>query len=81
MSNAAPIITAAATLVGAAASGYGMVAGSKTPKAPKAPTVTPPAVMPTMDDNAVNAARKKEILMRQRSSGRASTNLVNETLG
>lgn len=42
------------------------------PKAP-APTVTPPTVMPTPDDAAVQAAKKKKIATAQQTSGRQAT--------
>jgi hypothetical protein len=53
------------------------------PKVPK-PTVTPPTTMPTMDDEAVQAAKRKKAAEIQARSGRQSTILTdysNEKLG
>lgn len=40
---------------------------------PMAPTVEPPSVMPTPDDKAVQAAKKKSIAAQLQRQGRAST--------
>ena len=43
---------------------------------PQAPKVKAPAVMPTPDDEAVNAARRRKIAAMQSRSGRVSTILT-----
>lgn len=79
--SATSIVNSAATLIGAGVAGYSAIKGTPKPKEAKAPTLTPPAVAPVMDDAAIQAARKKAQIARQQASGRASTNLVEETLG
>jgi hypothetical protein len=80
---AVPFITAGATAIGAAASGYASIkaSGAKTPKAAKLPAVAEVATAPDVDDAAVQRARLDAIRRRQAASGRASTNLTDETLG
>lgn len=52
--------------------------------APKAPVIEAPAPMPTPDDTAVNAARRRRLAAESQRSGRLSTLLSGgerETLG
>ena len=49
--------------------------------APKAPIVPPPAPMPTPDDNAVMAAKKKAQAAASTRTGRASTILTDSNSG
>ena len=56
----------------------GLLGSDKTPAAaaaatPVAPTVEPPPVMPTPDDQTVQAAKKKSIAAQLQRQGRAST--------
>lgn len=55
-----------------AAAAAGGLAASKLLK-PKTPTVQKPAVMPTADDEAVKAAKRRQIAEMQYRGGRAST--------
>lgn len=56
--------------------------GAKAMKSPKAPTLAPPAVMPTPDDDSVRAAKRRRIAEMQARGGRASTILsADEKLG
>lgn len=48
---------------------------------PKAPEIAKPAVMPTPDDAAVMAAKKRQAAQMQSRSGRESTILTSDTLG
>jgi hypothetical protein len=77
---AIPLVNAAATAVGAAASGYSAIKGAsmKTPKTEKTPAVTAPAVAPTQDDAAIQRARLEAVRRRQSASGRQSTNLTDD---
>lgn len=45
-------------------------------KGPPKPVVTPPAVMPTPDDEAVKAAKKRKTAASMQRSGRQSTILT-----
>lgn len=58
-------------------------AGAKSAaKAPVTPEVKPPTIMPDSDDEAVKAARRRQIAEVQARSGRASTILSqSDTLG
>lgn len=65
-------------VVGAGALAGGLAASgtfsSKSPATPGAPPPIPaPSVLPTMDSSAVTAAAKKQALIAQMQSGRAST--------
>lgn len=65
----ATAVAAAATVAGTA---YTMSQGS--PKAPTAPPPIPaPAVAPTMDDAAIQDAKKRQMAENAARSGRAST--------
>lgn len=48
---------------------------------PKAPVVPPPAPMPTPDDVAVNAAKKRAAMAASTRTGRASTILTDSNSG
>jgi hypothetical protein len=52
--------------------GLGVVSAAKA-LMPKAPAIQPPAVMPTADSEAVQAARRRQAAELQSRSGRAST--------
>jgi hypothetical protein len=49
--------------------------------APSAPAVKPPAVMPTVDDAAVEQAKQRRIAEMQSRSGRASTIFTGQDSG
>ena len=50
--------------------------GDSAPSAAAAPAVTPPTPMPTPDDAAIKAAKRRSIADQQRRQGRASTILT-----
>ena len=52
-------------------------------KAPKAPKMDPPPVMPVADDEAIRRAKKQSIIRQMSRGGRESTILTSdsETLG
>lgn len=81
MADAAPFISAGATLLSA---GVGAASSLMSkPKAPKIsmPTLSQPATAPVQDDAALTAARRRAVETRQHSSGRQSTILSDQTLG
>lgn len=71
--TAGTIAMAAATTIGGA-----VLSKMMAPKAPKAPTVEKPAVMPTPDDDAVRAAKRRSLSGMMNRSGRQSTFLSND---
>jgi hypothetical protein len=50
-----------------------LIGGKSIMGAKPAPTVAPPAVMPTIDDEAVRRAKRNAIASAQQRGGRAST--------
>jgi hypothetical protein len=55
----------------------GSIFGGKKDKTPAAtPAAATPAVMPTPDDNAIQMARKRSIVLQMSRGGRASTMLT-----
>ena len=64
-----PVATA---IIGGGAAGYAISEATK-PKPAELPTILPPAVMPTLDDESVKKARKRSLLLQQQRSGRVST--------
>jgi len=75
-------IPAALTALGstgtAIATGVAGLAASKL-LSPKAPAITQPKAMPTVDDEAAQAARRRQIAEMQARSGRASTILSDDS--
>lgn len=76
MSGAANIVSAVGTALGSV---MGMVNKPKAPKVEKAPVLAKPTVAPVEDSAAIAEARKKSIIQRQMSSGRASTMLSDKS--
>ena len=77
MFNAQNITAGAA----AANAGLGIIGAAKGSKAPPAPTISPPPVMPVSDSEATQRARRSMLQTLSQQRGRSSTILSNDTLG
>lgn len=73
------VVGAGALVGGLAATGTFSAPKTPTPTAP--PPIPPPSIMPTSDSDAVTAAAKKQALLAQMQSGRASTILSSGASG